>query len=203
MIMAEGIRARGQRRDRWVSWIVVAIFVVALILGWVVKAMAEGRTSLYNEGGIQVSYPQGWVKDTAAAVAPVLLQVEDKLNGTSLALQKRASPTGMTQPLGKIATDMSLERSRWTSYRELDREMSKPEDVIWIGGREAAMHVTFAYVEANPNFARQNVPTVMLGDDYFFPVGNDVYIVTFTAAEANYAQARGYLETFVRTLQVP
>ncbi len=198
--MAEEIRARGQRRDRWVSWIVVAVFIVALILGWVVKSQAENRTVFYQGGGIEVNYPEGWL--ARQVEDPVLIQVEDRWAGTSLSLQRRALPTGVEQPFSEVAVRMALERSQWSSYRELDRDVATAQEPIWIGGRQAAMRVEFAYVEPKPQAFQSTMPVVMHGDDYFFQEGDSAYIVTLIAAEANYAQARGYLEAFVATLRV-
>lgn len=193
----EDTRARAQRRDRWVSWIVLGILVIALILGWVVKTLAESRTITYNDGAIRIQYPDGWFK--AQASAPALLQVEDKWARpfrTTLRLEKRPLSPDAPKPLALLQQTLTLERARnLTAYRVLETEESVPI------GSYTALHVTFAYVETNPDPFMETVPVVMHGEDYIIPDGNQAYVFTLTAAEANYAQAQRSLQNFVRSFQ--
>ncbi len=195
--MVEDIRARAQRRDRWVSWIVVAIFVIALVLGWVVKTLAESRTVAYDDGAIRIHYPAGWFK--AQATAPALLQVEDKWARpfrTTLTLERRPLPPDVGKPLALLQQTLTLERARnLTAYRVLETE----ESVVI--GRYAAMHVTFAYVESNPDPFMETMPVVIHGEDYIVPDGDQAYVFTLTAAEDNYAQAQRFLQNFVRSFE--
>jgi len=196
--MTTGIREQAQRRDRWVSWLVIGVFLVALLLGWVVKAAAEGRTVAHEAGNLRVRYPAGWVRTEAEP--PVLLRVEDRWAApfrTTLTLQRRPLPPDGEKPVGIVQQALTLERARdWTAYRVLRMEESAS-----IEGR-TGMRVTFAYVETNPNPFLETVPVVMYGEDFLFPVGDQVYIVTLTAAEANYARGQKALRAFLRSLQV-
>jgi hypothetical protein len=193
-IMVAEIRAQAQQHDRLVSWIVVALFIAALLAGWGVKAAAEGRTVAVEAGGLQFRYPAGWVK--AGAEPPVLFQAEEWLAParTAIVVQRRPMPA-VQNPLRAVQQTLSLERARlWTAYRTLET------DEAAIVARRTAMRVTFAYVETNPNPYLQTVPVVMHGEDYLIPMGSDVYIVTLTAAEANYARAQKALQSVVRSL---
>ncbi|MGQ9553604.1 MAG: hypothetical protein ACUVWR_05780 [Anaerolineae bacterium] len=193
--MVAEIRTRARRRDRWVSWIVFALVVVALLLGWGVKAAAEGRTVLQEVEGVRVRYPAGWVK--ASVQPPLLLQVEQLVAPfrTTLTLQRRPLPPEAANPLSAIQQALALERARsLTAYRVLSIE-----EAVSIGGR-TGMRVTFAYVETHPNPFLETAPVVMHGEDYLFQAGNEAQIVTLTAAEANYARARKGLLVLVRSL---
>ncbi len=196
--MTTEIRVQAQRRDRWVSWIVIAVFVIALAGGWVVKVVAEGRTQEYNQGGFQVRYPDGWVK--ADVEPPVVLRVVDKLAApfpSSLILESRPMPQA-EKPAAGVQQDLAMERGRnWYAFRVLEKE-----EAVTIAGR-TAMHTTFAYVETNPNPFLETVPVVMLGEDYIFSGQDRVYVVTLTAAEGNYEQVKGALQSFMSSLQVP
>jgi len=195
--MVAEIRARGQRHDRWISWVIIVLVVVALVLGWVVKSAAENRTTLFDAGGISLRYPAGWVRSTDVQL-PILLQVSDNLVQpfrTTLTLQRRPLPPDATSPLAAIQQNLALERARaWTAYRVL-----QTEEPASVEGR-TGMHVTFAYVEANRNPFLETMPVVMHGEDYLFAVGGDGYVVTVTAAEPNYAQAQKALHALVRYL---
>jgi hypothetical protein len=194
--MVAEIRERGQRHDRWVSWIVIALFLVALILGWVVKATAESRYVTYNENGIQLRYPEGWIK--LQADPPVVVQVADKVTGarTALTLERRPLPTDAPRPLAAVQQALTLVRgANWMAYRVLETTES-----VSIGGRTAT-HVAFAYVDTNPNPNMETTPVVIRGEDYLIPDGDQVYVFTLVTPETSYAQGQRYLKDFVQSFQ--
>lgn len=194
--MVADTRAQTQRRDRWVNWIVIALFVVALLLGWVIKAVAENRYVAYSDSAIQVRYPEGWIK--LKTEAPVLFLVADKPTGvrTSLAIEQRPLPPNAARPLALVLQAVTLERgTSWMAYRVLETE-----EGVTIGG-QTATHLSFAYVETNPNPFMETTPVVMRGEDYLIPRGEQVYILTVVAPESNYTQAQRYLQDFVRSFK--
>lgn len=192
--MNSRMTAGAPRRDRWSSWAVVALTIVALLLGWAVKAAAEGRTSVYEADGMRIAYPAGWVR--ASVDAPMLLQVE-KLVGparTTLSLQRRPVTADAANPLNAVQQALTLERGRnWTAYRVLSVDPSGA-----VPGRDA-LEVSFAYVETNPNPFLKAAPVVMLGQEYLFSVDQAVQVVTLTAAEANFGGAVKDLQSFLRS----
>lgn len=194
--MDVSIRERGRRRDRWSSWVVILLVIVALALGWVVKTLAEGRTTPFEGDGVQARYPAGWVQ--VEAEYRVLLRVEDRWATpfrTSLTLQEAPLSPGSDKPLGVVQQMMSLERGQsWSMYRVLDIERSASGD--------GAMRVTFSYVEGNLSLFQETLPVVMLGEDRLVVRGESCYVVTLTSAQANYAQAQRQLARFVRSLEI-
>ncbi len=193
--MWEQMRLRSQRRDRWVSWAVVGLVVVALLLGWLVKVAAEGRTIAYKAEGLSLRYPSGWVR--ANVEAPTLLRVEDRTATpfrTTLMLQRLPMPQG-NRPVAAVQQGLALERGRtWIAYRVLS-----VEEPATVEGR-TGMRVTFAYVEPNHNPFLETVPVVMEGEDFLLPAGDQVYVATVTAAEENFARALRHLRTLVQSL---
>jgi hypothetical protein len=177
--------------------LVIGVWVLALLLGWMVKALAEGRTVAYEGNGIRVRYPAGWVR--VETQPPLLLQVEDRLAQpfrTTLSLERRPVPPGVSNPLGTVAQMLVLERG-WTAYRPLE----VLTETVPLTAQAPALHVTFAYVEPNNNPFLSSVPVVMLGEEYLLLVGNQAYVVTLTAAEANYSRARRQLQALLQSLQ--
>jgi hypothetical protein len=193
--MSGDLRTRAQRRDRWVDLVIVALVALALILGWVLKTVAETRTVLVEESGLQVRYPANWLRMDAQA--PALIEVQDSQAtglATTLTLQRRPLPSGSGQLLASVQQGLSLERgSLWMGYRVL-----KVEEGIAIAGRQG-LRVSYAYVESNPNPFLTTVPVVMRGEDYIFARDGQAYVFTLTAAEANYGRSQGTLQTFVRS----
>lgn len=194
--MAIEIRTQVQRRDRWVNWIVVGIFVVALLCGWILKTAAEGRSTLYEAEGVRVRYPIGWYRLTEVE-PPLLLQVEDRgvePFRTTLILQRRPLPA-YERPLGIVRQDLAMERAmdpaQWENYRVLDTEEA------FSVCEQAGVLVSFAYVEADPNPLFVTPPLVMRGEDILLVGENGVYAFTLTAAEENFVRAQERLRDFV------
>lgn len=187
-------RNRALRADRWSSLAVVLVTIVALALGWALKASAEGRTTVTEAGGLRIAYPAGWVKTSAEA--PIILQVEKLVSParTTLTLQRRPVTAEAASPLSSVHQALTLERGRtWTAYRVLSVEPSSA-----VPGRDA-LEVTFAFVETNPNPFLTAAPVVMLGQEYLFAVDQSVQVVTVTAAETNLSRAARDLRTFLRS----
>jgi hypothetical protein len=193
--MSAEIRARRQRHDRLVSWIVVAVAVAALLLGWMVKAAAENRTALYEAEGLRLRYPASWVRGQVQP--PLLLRVEDHMAkgfATGLAVQRRPLPGTLAKPLAAAQQTLALERARqWNSYRELD-----VLEQVAVAGR-VGTHVAFAYIETRQDPFLQNLPIVVRGEDYFFEQDGQAYVFTLTASEANYARAHQALLALVES----
>lgn len=197
VVTAAEVRTRARRRDRWVSWIVVGIFLLALVIGAVLKVLAESRSVEYRGDGFRLNYPAGWVRK-AGLQPPYLFQVEDLgaiPTRTTIAVQRRPLP--QHDPLGVVQRDLTIERKTgdWAGYRELSLETG-----VQINGWEG-LHITFAYVEMEPDPFRSSLPVVMHGEDYLFVGKSGVYIFTLTAAEENYARARGLFLALVRSFR--
>ncbi len=184
---------QAQRRDRWVSWLVVGVFVLALILGWVVKTAAEGRTEAFTADGLSGRFPAAWYRPQVQD--PVIFEARDRLADpypTALMVERRPADT-----LPAIQQALALERGRnWNAYRTLQIVESAT-----VGGR-TGMQVTFAYVETNPNPFMKTAPVVLMGTDLIFPAadGNSVYVVTLTAAEENFDSALKVWPAFIASL---
>jgi hypothetical protein len=189
---------QAQRRDRWVDVVVTGLFVVALALGWGVKASAEARTASFAGNGIVAQYPAGWVQ--AETKQPVVFQVEDRLATpfrTTISVQRRPLPPKDDAALATVQSTMVLERGpQLAAFRVLSTR-----EGVTIGGR-SGMEVTFAYVESNPNPFLETLPVVVVGKDFLFAVGDQAYVVTLTATEASFDHLSSTLDRFVRTLQV-
>lgn len=192
--MIAEIKLQARRRDRLVDWLVVALVLVALLLGWGVKAAAAGRTAVVAVEGLTIRYPAGWLRTEVEP--PVLLQVEEWLGAARsvITVQRRPLPA-VDNPLAAVEQALTLERARGrTAYRTLETEAN-----VTVAGR-ITQRTSFAYVETDPNPFLQTMPVVMYGEDYLFPVGDQVYIVTLTAAEAHFDRVRPALNPVVRSL---
>ena len=192
------MRERGQRHDRWASLAVIGVFVLALILGWIVKVSAERQTVAYETDGLHLYYPANWVR--LDVQPPMLLQVEDRWANpfhTTLTLERRLVMPDVDNTLDFLEKVKALDRGRnWTAYRMLGMEKN-----VSIGG-STGIRVTFAYVETNVDPFVETAPVVVYGEDYMLPMGNQVYIATLTADEAHYSQGQKAMQALLRSLEV-
>jgi hypothetical protein len=198
-VSAAQVRSRARRRDRWVSWLVLGLFLLALVVGAVLKTLAESRSVEYRGDGFRLNYPAGWVRRTSLQ-PPYLFQVEDlgaAPTRTTVTVQRRPLP--QHDPLGVVWRDLSIERKsdgqHWAGYRELSLESNAQLD-----GR-TVLHTTFAYVEMEPDPFQLSLPVVMHGEDYLFVGRAGVYILTLTAAEENYDRDRGLFLALARSFR--
>ncbi len=196
-MMMTDAQTRARRRDRWVDWLVIGVFVVALLLGWVVKVVAEGRTVLYAAEGLRLRYPAGWVKTEGES--PVVVVFTDpwaQPYRSTIRIERHPAPPKMDKPLDTVAQMLQLERGQeLQAYRVLQRQE------VTLGGRRG-LELTFAYVEANPNPFLTTLPVVMQGREFLFVAGDRVYVVTLMAAQENYATAQRLWQALVRSLTV-
>ncbi len=197
VVTATQVRDRARRRDRWVAWIVIGVFLLALVIGAVLKTLAESRSVEYRGDGFRLNYPAGWMRKTGLQ-PPYLFQAEDlgaTPTRTTIALQRRPLP--QHDPLGVVQRALTIERrsGAWVGYRELSLEKG-----VRIEGWEG-LYVTFAYVEMEPDPFRLSLPVVMHGADYLFVGKTGVYVLTLTAAEENYARAQGLFLALVRSFR--
>lgn len=193
--ISTAIGRQARRRDRWVDLLVIAVVLLALALGWAAKTAAEGRQVPVEIAGGRVRYPAGWVR--ADAQPPFLLRVEDRLAAgfrTALTIERFPLPPATERPLPAVQQLLALDRgSGWTAYRVL--RVQEPASVAGQSG----LRVDFAYVETNPDPFQETLPVVMHGSDYLFAQGDQVYVFTLVAAEANYERSQRALLDCIRS----
>lgn len=189
------------RRDRWSDWAVIALLVVALLLGWAVMAAARGQraTLTDSERGLTVKYPRDWLVQSAEGVA--FRAVEPHSGAWSTTYEVRLAPIDSGAPLTPALTmalnNASLTRARQsTAYRLLD---IVPGDDV---DGQPAMEATYAFVaEVDDPFA-QHIPAVMLGLDVALAREGQAAIFSLVAPEDSFAAAERSFRAFVRSAEI-
>ncbi len=179
--------------DRYAEIAVIAVTLVALLAGWLYMDSVESR-SVQVTGEISASVPAGWIQSEPEG--DLLVQVRDR---NSLGFQTTYAVTKMPlNPDGgqnEAVSLITLARGQdLTAYRVLDQRS------VSVGGREA-YEVTYAYVEANPNLTRADVPVVVLGVDYIFFDSEGAVIVSYRAAEPEYKDGLARFYRFLESIQ--
>lgn len=185
-------------RDRWADWAVVGVVIVALLLGWALKVSAENRTLSYSNEGITVYYPAGWLLDKKSNYA---IEVSDPNSGlfkTTYIVQKELVDAGASEmaALTSLLNNISLSRAQTTTAYKL----FEVEEVQVRG--QSAVKASFVYVEEKPDPFRETMPVVVVGADYAFVEGGQVYVFTLLAAESDFAAAEGRFLAFLESAKL-
>jgi hypothetical protein len=192
------------RRDRWADWAVIAVLLVALLLGGAVMALAQGqRETLTNaEAGLTVHYPQGWL--LKAGSDDLAFQAVNPASGAfKTTLQVRVVPilqgaegagaTGAVTPtLALVLNNLSLSRAQQTTaYRQLDMVEGEP-----VGG-QPAMEAHYAYVHEGGGLFAQQMPVVVQGLDVVTARGDRAYVFSLLAASDAFKAAEQEFRRFL------
>ncbi|MCB0036519.1 MAG: hypothetical protein KDE51_20950 [Anaerolineales bacterium] len=160
-------------RDDQLSIISVTVMtLLALTIGWGLKASVQDQTRLVSQNGITATVPLDWVTDEAPDTAALRVW-----NGRAPAEQFLATlyPTNEQVTIDSIVVQRNLMRGQQlNSYRVLD----KVEGVI--NGRNI-FEVQFAYVKLG---RRTDLPQVIQGTDYYMDMGEGQVLVLTVEAES-------------------
>jgi hypothetical protein len=193
-------RSTRTRRDRWADWAVLGVLVVALLLGWGVKAVAEGQRTTYTDEdtGLTVRYPKQWLLGSDEKLA---LQVIDPDSGDyKTTYQVRVRPIDATGDLTPTLTvalnNVSMGRApNSTAYRMLDTEQGSD-----IGGLPT-METTYVFVAESSDLFVQRMPVVVMGLDIAVPAGDQAFVYTLLAAQDSFEEAEKPFRKFVESAE--
>jgi hypothetical protein len=176
------------------QWSVIAVTVVALLAGWLVKNSVESRSVPFEASGITAQTPQGWL--TTRAQGNEILHVTNPFSngfGTTYILQN--IPVASDGTVGQVVSLLNLYRGQaLTAFRVLDQ---KPVTVF---GR-AAYEISYVFVESNPDLTHNEIPNVVRGLDYIFMNGDHAVTATFWADENSFDSDLGRFQQFLNTLK--
>jgi len=189
------------RRDRWADWAVIGVLLVALLLGWAVKAVAEGQRDTYTdtENKLTVRYPRGWLVKTDEDMA---FQVVDPSSGDfKTTYQVRVWPidtTGeMTPTLTMVLNNSSLDRAQeGLAYRLFDTLQGEDKD------DQPTMETTYVYVKPGSDLFMQQMPVVVQGLDIAVARGDKAYVFSLLASQAEFEGAEAAFRRFVKSAEI-
>jgi hypothetical protein len=180
--------------DRYAEVSVILLTVVALALGWLLRASVEGRATPFEAAGIRGEVPQGWLRTTDEAGE--VLHVTNPASagfGTTYVIEVLPVPAGTTE--AQVVSVLTLQRGQnLTAYRVLDQLPAT------VNGRPAH-RVNSVYVESDADLTFKELPQVVRAVEFIFRSGDNAIIVSYRAAEANYEADFGRFRQFLSSLQ--
>jgi hypothetical protein len=194
-------RSARTRRDRWADWAVIGCLVLALLLGWAVMALAQGRRNTYanSEAGFTVRYPADWLqRDTEGSA----LRVVDPASGSyKTTFEIRTAMLDQTQDpasaLALVLNNASLSRAQKTSAYRLFDIVEGQEIDGW-----PSMEATYVFVHEPSDIFVQQMPVVILGLDIAVAGPEQAYVFTLLAAQENFDQAEAMFRKFVKSAEI-
>jgi hypothetical protein len=161
--------------------LVVVLVIVALLLGWALKAWVGGQTVYFtsDDGNVSLRYPAGWLdqvdKETLLTVSDV--RQEGVFKPTFSLITREMNPDFPLTQNDLLVTLSVAKAEALTAYRVLS------VDPATVDGQTAST-MTYAYV-AEPAGAPQNaIPAVVQAVDCVVSYEGTAYIFTFaTLAE--------------------
>lgn len=189
------------RRDRWSDWAVIAVLVIALLLGWAVMVAALGQrtTLVYPEVGLTVDYPRDWLIQSGQGV--VFRAVDSQSGAWPTAYEVRLMPVEAGAPLTPALTmalnNASLTRAQQsTAYQLLDLVPGKEID------GQPTMEASYALVAQADDQYLQRMPAVMLGLDVALVREGQAVIFSLVAPENTFEGAERAFRAFVRSAEI-
>lgn len=179
--------------DRYSDWSVIVVTLVAVLLGWLLMSNVQSRAVPFEAGGVTGQMPAGWMTDLAEA-GVILHTTELGGSGFSTAYQLEVIPVASDVSPADVASFYSIDRAQnLSTVRVLDQQ-----DVTVNG--QNGYKVTYAFVDADSDLTRADVPVVVRGVDYFFVAGDHAVVVTYQADEDNYEADFGRFRRFLESL---
>jgi len=191
------------RRDRWSDWAVIALLVVALLLGWAVMAAARGQRATLADpaAGLTVEYPQDWLVQSSEDVA--FRAVDPHSGAWPITYEVRLAPIDAGAPLTPALTmllnNASLTRAQQsTAYQLLDLGPGAP---MGIDG-QPTMEATYVLVAQGDDPFVQQIPAVMLGLDVALARDGQAAVFSLVAPEDSFEEAERSFRSFVRSAEI-
>lgn len=159
-----------QREERLSALFVIAVALLAILLGAVVRSSAQNQTRPFSGGGISAEIPAGWLVQEGTGDLVMIArntQSLDQLYRVNL-LEDGA--------LSEVATAQNQIRA---GMDETFRVVA--ETPIIVRGREG-YRVNYAFVDDD----LVDVPTVIEGVSYYFPDPNGVLVLSYEANSSKF-----------------
>ena len=168
-------------------WIVVAITILALLLGMGLKSMVENHTRPFDRAGITAQIPSGWLVQEGIAGEQTIFTANDPFTA-NLTYTASLVPTTPDIKPSDLAFTFNLQRGQEVSlFRTIDQSQEK------INGKDV-LRVHYAYVDPK---SQATLPVVIEGVEYIFLSQPKALIV---AMESETSQFSSVLPAFMKFL---
>jgi len=186
------------RSDRWAPWAVLAVTLLALAAGWVLRASVLDRTRELADraSGVSVAVPEDWQTGTPGDGA-VLAAHDPRDPHTALTVTVR--------DLGERDAQLAQQSYLFSLGQTLDgfRVIDPPEPAEV--GIDPAVRFTYVYIDdpVRTNPLSRSYPVVVAASGTLIARGGKLYVVTTTTDAAQEQQHAAQLDQIVQSIRLP
>lgn len=168
--------------------LVIAITLLALVLGWLVRLRVERAARVVMTGGVSIEVPTDWVITAGESeqlfVCWNVLAPEHRCSAALLPLAAEAD-------LPALASQRQFQRGAGlTSFRVLD------QTPVVVNGRDG-YKVTYAYVDPR---AVGQLPLVIEGAEYYFKLDGQAVVISFEDDAATFQSSAADFQRMLGSL---
>ena len=192
MTVLTQLRQEIQTKERQSALLVILMALIALGLGWGVKTAVTNQTRPFAKNGISAQVPAGWLAQ----------------EGTGELLLVARNPAAMSQRYRIQLLDGDADKSSVADLsalayqRNQNRTRLEPtftvlgETAIVADGRDG-YKVSYAWISSQAGqMPRGQMPAIIEGVDYYFPVENGVMVISLEADQTDFADAFSQFQRF-------
>ena len=179
---------------------VALVLLVALALGWLLRAQTEGRVTQFQDSNspFRIAYPTSW--SVADSLQDVLLKVADPQADsafkTSLTVESREIDPASPPALQTLLDRRVEQRAALTGYHFLSNADAT------VGGVNSAVF-DYAYViQPNDQPRRASLPVVVQAREYVVAASDHTYYITLAAPQNEFEAAAARFDRIIQTVQV-
>ena len=177
--------------ERWANWLALALTVLALLSGLLLRDGVLKATTRYEDPseGIAAARPAGWLVEHGAGY--VFRLRDPKARPFKTALQVTVLTVGPDATGRNVFDTLTLRRSAVLSgYRVLDMEETG-----------ALPKMRYVYVASEPDPFLGTLPVVVMGVDVVYFKSNQAIVATYQASVADFEAQYFRFERFVDSLR--
>ncbi len=181
MTVLTQLRQEIQTKERQSALLVILMALVALGLGWAVKTAVANQTRPFAQNGISAQVPAGWLVQEGAGELLLVAR-----NPAAMSQRYRIQLLNEATDLSALANQRNENRTRLEpTFTILD------ETAIVADGRDG-YKVSYAWISSQAG----QIPAIIKGVDYYFPVENGAMVISLEAEEADFADAFSRFQRF-------
>lgn len=182
-------------RQRWATYLALAMAVMAFLLGLNRQNAALNRKTFYNDEqtGISVAYPLNWLLDKRG---DYVFRVRDMAQaGFKTTFQVALIPTGDDVRARNVADRLALSRAQTLT----DYAVLSIEPFTMPNGDEASA-VLYTYVTRETSPFLEGIPEVVVGYDVLTLARGQALVISYREEASQYEARFGLFTDFIRSL---
>jgi len=176
------------------------VVLVALALGWLLRAQTEGRMKLYQDADspFRIAYPASW--SVADSLQDVMLKVADPQTAstfkTNLTVESREIDPANPPSLQTLLDRRVEQRGAFTGYHFLsDAEAT-------VGGVNSAVFEYAYVIQPIDQPRRPSLPVVVQAREYIVAAKDRSYYITLAAPQNEFEAASARFDRIIQTVQM-